>query len=695
MKVFDSKEIRNVGLIGHKACGKTSVAESALWSAKVTNRLGNTAQGTSVLDFEPEEQKRVMSTTTSLGALVWKKTKINILDTPGDGNFLRDTRTCMQAMDAVVTVVSAKDGVEPMTERVYGWASDMGLPRALFISKVDAENSSFEKALADLKENLSKDCTAVQIPIGAESGFKGIVDLLAEKAYMFKDGDAGEIEEAEIPADLKDVAEEARNALIEDIASNDEALMEKFFEGALTTEEITAGLKEAMSAGMIVPVFCGSGLLNRGVGLLLDFIADAFPNPLETSTRPGTLDDAPSERGPDPDGPLTCLVFKTIVDQHAGKLSVMRVLSGTATGDVTLQNPTRKNTPQERLGSLNAVTGKKLDSIDKAAVGDIFTVAKLKDVHTGDTLSADGWLADTIKLSPPLISRAIHAKDKGAEDKLTSALQRVVEEDPGLSVGRHEQTGQLLLSGTGQQHIEVAVEKMQRKFGVACDLEVPRIPYHETFTVPVKNVEGKHKKQTGGAGQFGVAYMDFEPAERGSGLVFEDAIVGGAIPRQFIPSVEKGIRKAMERGVIAGYQVVDVKVRLFDGKYHPVDSKDVAFQMAGSKGFKAAASKARPVLLEPIMNMEIVVPEENMGDVMGDVNTRRGRVSGSEPVGKYTVIKAQMPLAEVQSYEATLRSMTQGRGSFTMEPSHMEGVPPNVQEKIVKESGFIASDDDD
>lgn len=695
MKVFDSKDIRNVGLIGHKASGKTSVAEAALWSAKVSNRLGQTSGGTSVLDFEPEEQKRVMSTSVSIGQLTWKKTKINLLDTPGDGNFLRDTRYAMQAMDGVVLVVSAKDGVEPMTDRVFNWASDLGLFRAVFISKMDAEHSSFDKALADIKENLSNDCTAVQIPIGAEAGFSGVVDLLTQKAYMFADGDSGELKETDIPAEMADAAEEARNALIEDIASNDEALMEKFFEGNLTTAEIVAGLKKAMSAGLIIPVYCGSGCLNRGVTKLLDFVVDAFPNPLEVPPAEGTLNGEPTLREPKADGPLTCFCFKTIVDQHAGKISVMRVLSGTASSDPTLENRSRDNASKERLGSMNTIVGKKLDGVNSAPVGDIVAVTKLKDTHTGDTLSEDGWVKTTITLPAPLISRAVSAKDKTAEDKIGNALHRIVEEDPGLSLSRDERSGQILLSGAGQQHVEVAIEKIERKFGVACELSLPQVPYLETFTVPVKGVEGKHKKQTGGAGQFGVCYLDFEPTERGSGFVFEDAIVGGSIPRQFIPSVEKGCVKAMERGVIAGYPLVDVKVRLYDGKYHAVDSKDMAFQLAASKAFKAAAPKARAVLLEPIMNVEVMVPEENMGDVMGDVNTRRGRVLGSERIGRYMVIKAQIPFAELQQYEATLRSMTQGRGSFTMERSHMDLVPPNVQEKIIKESGFVATDDDD
>lgn len=695
MKLFDSKDIRNVALIGHKASGKTTLAEAGLWSAKATNRLGSTAQGNSVLDFEDEEQKRGMSTSTGIAQFAWKKHKFNLLDTPGDVNFLNDTRIALNAVEAAVCTVSAKDGAEPMTERVYGWAKQAGLPRAIMITKMDAEHADFDRSLKDIKTNLESDAAAVQLPIGQESGFKGVIDLLSQRAYFFKDGDEGLIEEGAIPSDLEELAEDARNTLIEDIATHDEDLMEKYFEGILSSEEILEGLKSAMKEGLIVPVFCSAASLNQGVGLLLDFAAQAFPSPLEHAPFKGSLDGASSARNASPDAPLSCYCFKTIVDQHAGKISVMRVISGEATGDTTLKNPNSEEAPSERLGTLNTVVGKKLSAIESAPTGDMFAVAKLKDTHTQDTLSSDGWVADGPKLAQPLISRAVHAKDKSAEDKILSALQRILEEDPGLSLSRDESTGEMLLSGTGQQHIEVAVEKMQRKFGVSCELSLPRIPYQETFTAPVKGVEGKHKKQTGGHGQFAVAFMDFEPGPRGSGLVFEDAIVGGAVPRQFIPSVEKGCLRAMSQGLIAGYPLVDIKVRLYDGKYHAVDSSDMAFQVAAGKGFRAAAEKARPVLLEPIMNVEITVPEANMGDVMGDVSTRRGRVNGSEPAGKYMVIKAQIPLAEVQQYEATLRSMTQGRGSFTMEASHMEQVPAHVQEKIVKESGFVASDADE
>ncbi len=693
MKSFESKDIRNVGLIGHKAAGKTSIAEAALWSAKATNRLGNTTEGTSVLDFEEEEHKRVMSVTSSLAAFEWNKHKVNLIDTPGDGNFLKDTRIVMQAMDATICVVSAKDGVEPMTERVFNWAIADGLARALFISKLDVENSDFDKTMTDIKEHLCKQAVALQIPIGNYTDFKGIVDLRTQKAYMFSDGDTGEYTEADVPADFADQVEEARNALIEEIAAADDALMEKYFEGTLTDDEINAGLSAAMAEGTIVPVLCGAGAANKGVRQLLDFAVATFPDPTSHDGWKGTLNDDEVTLEPKADGPLACLVFKTIVDQHAGRISIARVLSGTATGDTAVKNGNRGN--NERLGTLNRVIGKKLESIDSAPVGDIFAVAKLKDTHTRDTLSVDGWIAQTTVLDPPLISRAIVAKGKGSEDKISAALQRLLDEDPGLVVARAERTGELCLSGSGQQHIEVSVEKMNRKFGVECGLELPRIPYHETISASVKNVEGKHRKQTGGSGQFGVCYFDLEPGERGTGFVFDDQIVGGSIPRQWIPSVEKGMLKCMANGIIAGYPVVDLRVRLFDGKYHAVDSSDVAFQTAGSKGLKSAFTKARPTLLEPIMDMEITVPEENMGDVMGDVNTRRGRVLGSESMGKYTTVKAQMPLAEVQSYEATLRAMTQGRGSFTMTHSHMDPVPPQILEKIIKDSGFDAHADDD
>lgn len=695
MKVFEPQDIRNVALIGHKASGKTSVAESALWAAKASNRLGQTASGTSILDFEAEEQKRVMSTGAAIGAFEWKKRKVNLLDTPGDANFLRDTRTCLQAADAAVCVVSARDGVEPMSERVLGWAAERGLTRALFISKMDADTADFQGTLEDIRAHLCREAAPVQLPIGEGANFEGVVDLLSERALFFSSQDTGEVTAGDIPSGLAEAARDARAQLIEDIASNDEELMEKFFDDALTPEEIAAGLTAAMREGLIVPVFVGSGTANRGVTPWLDFVVESFPSPLEVGPVEGRRGATAAELSPDPDGPLACLCFKTIVDQHAGKISVLRVLSGTAKTDVSLENPGRDGAPKERLGQLGAPLGKKTVPVDAAPVGDIFAVAKLKDVHTGDTLSTDGFVAHGVELAPPLISRAVHAKDKAQEEKVLSGLQRIVEEDPGLSLGRDESNGEVLLSGTGQQHIEVAIEKMQRKFGVECALSLPRIPYQETFTASVEKVEGKHKKQSGGHGQFGVAIIDFAPADRGAGLVFEDAVVGGAVPRQFIASVEKGLRKAMSQGVLAGYPVVDIKARLVDGKHHPVDSSDMAFQVAASKGFKAAAEKASPVLLEPIMTMEIVAPEENMGDVMGDVSTRRGRVAGSEPAGKYVLIRAAIPLAEVQTYEATLRSMTQGRGSFTMELSHMEPVPHHIQQKIVSESGFVAPEDDD
>lgn len=695
MKSFSPQEIRNVALIGHKAAGKTSIAESALWAAKATGRLGSTAQGTSVLDFEAEEQKRVMSTGTSVASFEWNKYGFNLLDTPGDANFLRDTRTSLLAADIALCAVSAKDGVEPMTDRVFGWAEEEGLATGVVVTKMDVDSADFERTVLDVKEHLTAKVSPVQIPIIEGDAFIGVADLLAKKAILFGKTDDGTVTVTDIPASHLEAATDARNQLIEDIASNDEELMEKFFEEALTDEEIERGLVGAMRAGLIVPLFCVSGTENRGVTALLDGLVKLFPSPLEGMPRAGSRGGAPVELPPKEDGPVVCQVFKTLVDQHAGKISLIRVLSGTARQDLTLQNAGREGAPKERLGALQAVLGKKMSPLEAAPVGSIFGVAKLKDVHTGDTLSEDGFVADTPKLQPPLISRAVHAQDKAQEDKILSGLQRIIEEDPGLSIGRDSSSGEVLLFGTGQQHIEVAVERMQRKFGVACTLSLPRVPYKETFTRPVKAVEGKHKKQSGGHGQFAVIQMDFAPAERGSGLVFEDAVVGGAVPRQFIPSVEKGITKAMDRGVLAGYPVVDLHVRLYDGKHHPVDSSDMAFQVAASKGFKAAADQARPVILEPVMNVEIRVPEEAMGDVMADVSGRRGRVVGSEPGKKSVAIKAQIPLAELQTYEASLRSMTQGRGVFVMEPSHLEAVPPPIQERIVKDSGFVHADDED
>ncbi len=694
MQVFNSSDIRNVAFIGHKAAGKTSLAEAALRTAGVTNRLGSTAEGTSVLDYEDEERKRVMSTATSIASLEWQKTKINLLDTPGDTNFLKDSQLALQAVEGAVCVISAKSGVEPMTERVYGWSKELGLTRAFFISKMDAENADFQTALDDLKNNLEAGATAVQFPLGGGPDFKGIVDLLTLKAYAFEDGDAGTAAEIEIPADLADEVEHARNTLIEDIAENDELLMEKFFEDVLTPEDIVSGLAKSMAAGLIIPVLCGSGTQNQGLPQLLDMLVASIPNPVARPPRFGWIGESVETRALSPEGPTTCFCFKTIVDQHSGRINVLRVFAGEVSSNTTLHNTSRGD-DGERIGALHGLLGKTLTSMERAPTGDIFAAQKLKSVHTGDTLSADSFRLRTVQPAPPLISRAIVADDHGADDKIAAALQRLVEEDPGLSLDRDPATGQLLLAGTGQQHIEVAIEKMQRKFGVEAGLALPRIPYLETFTAPVKGIEGKHKKQSGGSGQFGVIYVDIEPAERGEGLVFEDAVTGGSVPRQFIPAVEKGFHKAMSRGLIAGYPVVDVKVRLYDGKHHPVDSKEVAFQLAAAKAFKAAAEAARPVILEPIMNVEITVPEENMGDIIGDVSTRRGRVNGSAPSGRYVVINALIPLAEIQEYEATLRSMTHGRGAFVMEQSHMEAVPASVQAQIVKASGFVVSEDDE
>lgn len=695
MKAFAPHEIRNIALIGHKASGKTSIAESALWAAKATSRLGSTAHGTSVLDFEAEEQKRVMSTGTSVATFEWKKHGFNLLDTPGDANFLRDTRTTLLAADIAVCAVSAKDGVEPMTDRLFGWAEEAGLASALVLTKLDLDAADFERSLQDIRDHLTEKVCPVQIPIREGSSFIGVADLLTQRALLFGKADDGTVTIADIPESHREAATDARNQLIEDIASNDEELMEKFFEEALTDEEIRAGLVASMREGYIVPLYCACGTSNQGVSALLDGLVDLFPSPVEARWRSGRRGAEIAELAPSEDGPLVCQVFKTIVDQHAGKISLLRVLSGTAKSDTTLENPGREGAPKERLGALQAVLGKKLSPIDEAPLGAIFAVAKLKDVHTGDTLSEDGFVADVPQLAPPLISRAVHAQDKAQEDKILAGLQRIIEEDPGLTIDRDPSNGELILLGTGQQHIEVAVERMQRKFGVACTLSLPRVPYRETFTRPVSDIEGKHKKQSGGHGQFAVIQVDFAPGQRGSGLEFEDAVVGGSVPRQFIPSVEKGVRKAMARGVLAGYPVVDVHVRLKDGKHHPVDSSDMAFQVAASKAFKLAAEQARPRILEPLMDVEIRVPEEAMGDVMADVSGRRGRVVGSEPSKKSVVVKAQIPLAELQTYEASLRAMTQGRGSFVMQPSHLEPVPPPIQDKIIQESGFVHADEED
>ncbi|MBI2897175.1 MAG: elongation factor G [Deltaproteobacteria bacterium] len=695
MAKYATNDIRNVGLVGHQGSGKTSLAEAFLFDSKATTRLGSVANETSTLDYEPEEVKRKSSISSAFASCEWKKKKVTIIDTPGDSNFFADTRNCMTAMDAAIVVVSAVDGVQVQTDRAWTYAKDLGLPRAVFISKLDRERADFDAALAGVKKSLDDDVVALQIPIGKEDKFSGMIDLLALEAYRYKLDGSGDFVAEPVPSDLEGAVKKARESLVDAVAATDDALTEKYLDqGDLTAEELGTGLASAILAGKLFPAFCGSATRNVGAQPILDFIASNFPSPAARAARKGVdLKGAATERAPDPAAPFGGQVFKTIVDQFAGKISVFRVWSGTLKADSGFLNTSRETS--ERFGQILVLNGKTSSAATEAGPGDIVAVAKLKNTFTGDSIAEEKSPVrfEPLPVATPVISFAIRPKAKGDEDKIANALGRIVEEDPTIQISRDAEAKEVLISGMGQLHVEITVEKIRRKFGVEVELAPPRIPYRETIKGRSMGVEGKHKKQTGGRGQFGVCYIDIEPGTRGSGFEFVDNIVGGAIPRQFIPSVEKGIKNAMSRGIVSGYPVVDVRVTLNDGKYHDVDSSDMAFQMAGSKGFKRGFRAAKPILLEPLMSLEVSCPDDTMGDVIGDINQRRGRVLGMDSKGREQIIKATVPMSELLKYAPDLRSITGGRGSFSMEFSHYEELPGPLAEKVMAE--FKAEEEDE
>ncbi len=688
MKHYDPKDIRNFGLLAHGGAGKTSVAEAFLFNAKVTTRLCKVDDRNSNFDTDPEEVERRTTMKVGLGCIEWKGKKINIVDTPGDHNFFADTRSAMAAIDAAVVLVSACDGVEVGTERVWSLCKEHGLPRAILINKLDRDRANFDQALNDIKENLDPTVVPLHLPIGIEAGFRGVVDLLSFKAFEYPRDGSGTPKEIPIPADLADRAAELRTNLMEGVAESDESLLDDYLaSGQLSDEQLRQGLARGVASGSVLPLLCASGSLNMGVDLLMDLVANMFPAPTDRPARKGTKprSEDPEERAPDANAPFSAYVFKTVVDPFAGRLTIFRIYSGRVESDGTLYNATIDE--RERYGQIYFVQGKKQEPLGSAGVGDIVCVAKLKETKTGHTF-CDPKAPITFKpigIPRPCMSYAIKPHSQGDEDKVSTAIQRLMEEDVSLELTRDEVASEFILSGNGDLHIMATVGKMKRKFGVEVDLELPKVPYQETVKKKVTNIEGKHKKQTGGRGQFGVCYIDMEPLPRteATAFEFEDAIFGGSIPRNFIPAVEKGIVEASVRGVLAGYPMRYFKVRLTDGKYHPVDSSEMAFKIAGSLAFKEAAAKASPTLLEPIMNMEIVAPDEHMGDIMGNLSGRRGRVVGTDHRGHNVVINAQAPMSEILTYAADLTSMTSARGTFTMSMSHYEEVPAQVQEKVV------------
>lgn len=694
-KEFATADIRNIVLAGHGGSGKTAIADAMLFLTKATGRLGVTTEGTSVLDFEPEEEKRGGSIATSVAWVEHDGKKINIIDTPGDQNFVYDALNGMRGADCCVIVLSAPDGFEPGAEVAYNEAVRLGIPRIVVVNKMDRDRANPDSCLAEFQEATGTKPVPMQIPIGREKDFKGTISLLSRKASIYSGDASGKHETTDVPDEYTDEVDGAWESLVEDVASTDDTLMEKYLETfELTEDEVKGAFTAAMKKGEIVPVIYTSGSQCMGVQGLLELVVWAAPHPLERGKLTVQKGDEEVEIELGDKGDFLAQVIHTTMDDSSGKVSIFRIFNGEIPSDPVVKNTVRGS--QERLGAVLALRGKERDSTS-AVCGDILGVAKLKDTGTGDTLASPGsnLVIPGIVYPDPMMRFVIHPASKGDEDKLKVALERLLEEDPTLSLTHDDLTSQLVLEGMGQSHLEMAIEKMGRKYKVNVTTELPPVPYRETIRRRVDNVEGKHKKQTGGAGQFGVAFVNVMPAERGAGFEFVDMIKGGAIPRQYIPSVEKGMVERMKHGFLAGYPMVDIRVELVDGKYHPVDSKDVAYQLAGSKGLKAAFDKGGTVLLEPMYEMEIVVPSDTMGDVMGDINSRRGRVQGMEPKGNKTVIKAVAPLAEIQRYAPDLRAMTAGKGTFTLTFSSYEEVPPNMVDKIVASSPFKRDDDED
>jgi len=688
MKVYDAPDIRNVALIGHGDCGKTSLASALLFVAGAVNRLGRVDDGTATTDFDEEEIDRKISLQTSLAHLEWRGVKINLIDTPGYAAFAADAKAGLAVADAALLLVEAVAGVQVITERVFGYCREYLVPRVFVINKLDRENASFERTMQSILERFDRRAVPIQIPIGAESSFEGIVDLITMKAHRYAKDGSGQAATGDVPADLAEMAKEYHAKLVEMVAESDDALMEIFFEsGEIPHDKMVAGLHRAFLERKIFPVVLASAGRAIGMRSILDAAVDLMPAPSERGPRAGTnpATGAPDERRPASDAPASAFVFKTIADPFAGRLSLFRVFSGTLRGDSTVQNVGRGVT--ERLGTVNVVQGKQLVSVPELRAGDLGVVAKLKETKTSDTLAdpAHPIQYPPISFPEPAISFAIEPKSKGDEDKISTALSRLMEEDPVLRVNRDARTHEMLVSGNGQVHVEVAIAKMKRKFGVEAILKQPKVPYLETIKRKVQAVQGRHKKQTGGRGQFGDCWIELEPLPRGGGFEFVDKIFGGSIPQNFRPAVEKGIRESAERGWLSGNPVVDFRVTLTDGSYHDVDSSEMAFKIAGSLAFKAAMEQARPTILEPIYSVEITAPEECMGEIMGDLSSRRGKPQGMETQGHYQIIKAVVPLSELLTYASTLKSITSDRGTYHMEFDHYDELPAQVQEKIVAE----------
>jgi elongation factor G len=686
MKDYTPSQIRNIALVGHGSSGKTSLTAALLFDAGAVSRLTKVEKGNTVTDYEPEEIDRKISISSAVCFLEWKDHKVNLVDTPGYSNFLWDTKASLRAVDSAAVVVDAVAGVEVGTEKVWEMLEDYGLPRLFVINKLDRENANFKRTLDIIRESFGREAVPVQLPIGEEKNFSGVYDLLQGKAFLFDKDESGKFKEGDVPAGLKAEADKAREAMMEMVAESDEKLMEKFFEkGTLTPQEFSAGLKKSVAARQIFPVFVCSALQNIGLQLFLDGLVEYLPSPQERLDVKAKVKDQEATIKPSPDEPFSALVFKTISDPYTGRITLLRIFSGKVNSDATVTNINKE--AEEKLVGLFYLQGKEQTPAGQAKAGDIVATSKLKVTATGDTLCAkgSGIQFQAIQFPEPSISFAVEPKTRADEDRISVASHRIIEEDPTVRFERDPDTSQLLISGNGELHVKIITDKLKKRYNVDVELKPPKISYKETIKGRA-DVQGRHKKQTGGRGQFGDVKIKMEPLPRGRDFEFEDKIFGGSIPRNYIPSVEKGLLEARKKGVLAGYPAVDFKVILYDGSYHEVDSSDIAFKIAASKAFKMAMREAKPTILEPVMNVEIYTPEAHMGDIMGNLNGRRGRVQGMESKGNMRILKAQVPLSEMLDFEPTLTSITGGRGSFIMVFSHYDEVPSHLQQKIISEA---------
>ena len=679
MKKYRTEQLRNVALVSHSGTGKTSLAEALLFNTGAITRLGRIEEHNTVSDYDPEEQERGMSVNTALIPCEWEDHKINLLDAPGYMDFVGEVKGALRVSTGAVVLVEASAGVEVGTEMVWRYADEHSLPRIAYVNKMDRENANFQRAIESLRQKFDTRIIPLQLPIGAQASFRGVVDLVTMKAYV---GD--KMEPSDVPAELRSQAETLRQELVEAAAEADDELIMKYLEGEeLTVEEIHRGIRAGVTSGALVPVMCGSATNNVAVAPLLSAMVNYLPSPAEREVVARNLATGEDEKLQlSPTAPLAALVFKTLADPFVGKMTYFWIASGEMHSDARVLNSGKGE--EERIGQLYYLRGKEQIPTDAVTTGDIAVVTKLSVTATGDTLcdKEHPLVLPGITYPSPIFEAAVQPKTKADLDKLGSALARLVDEDPTLRLRRDQDTGEMILAGMGDSHVDIAVRRLQRKFGVQVTTDVPRVPYKETVTKTAQ-AQGRHKKQTGGRGQFGDVWVRIEPLPTGSGFEFVDEVFGGAVPRNFIPSVEKGVRNALQQGILAGFPVVDVRLALYDGSYHPVDSSDIAFQLAGALGFRKAMEAAGPVLLEPIMNVRIIVPEQFMGDILGDLNTRRARVLGMDQEHGNSIITAQAPLAEMQRYASSLRAMTQGRGIFSMEFSHYDQVPSHLAEQII------------